>query len=441
MSQINNVVLGPAPSTNVTSPVMQGAVVGRRTAVLCSITFLLLLAIPAGMQLVIGSRPPLWPALVDDYRNLGLQKTLNRVETHLIFDSAFSRAVRAPYQALLLRALRQGSSRVLVGADQYLFFEDDYDFSVYPGRLAPEINSPQAPAEPGPDAFESWLQQGFRRLVGRSENPRRPPPLPPPADPITVLSDFRDKLRQRNIHLLIVIVPAKTSMYPEKLWSGYPSDAGPAVPDGYAEWKRRLATRELDVLDLTEPFWQGREEGGDPLFLKLDSHWSPRGVARAADLICARLRPHLGTYRPIPFQGRPVMLTKAPDMVELLEVTPAAANLPMLSLHLTQLWQGEQIAPPAGAGAPVLLFGDSMTEYYEWEGKPPHRLRAGLGSQLSLRLGAEVEIVARAGGGRHLIQETLDTRSGILASRKVVVWELVARSLLNQKLYSLINIR
>jgi hypothetical protein len=425
------------PESATVSPLLRGTMIGRGTALFFTLAFLPLLAVPAVLQLLSGSDLP--STLVADYRQYGLQKMLNRVERHLVFDSEFSQVVRPPYQGLLLHTLRQGSTIVLVGTDEWLHLDADYDLSTHPGVFAPDHPAPtEEDLRPDADAFEVFLQKGVRWLSRRPEKPREAPSVP--LDALTVMNDFRDKLRRRDIHLLVVIVPAKTAIYPEKLWPAYRLEAGPAVPDGYAEWKGRLAARDLDVLDLTEPFWQARYKDGNLLYLLSDSHWSPQGVALASELIAERIRPRLGDYRPLPFEGRSRTLDVPLDLVERLGLTPVGQKPPSLAVPVTELWREGQVAPPAGDAASVLLFGDSQADYYEWAEHPDRNYRAGLASQLSLRLRTDVQAFARPGGRTSLISTTLFARPEILSSKKVVVWELAARTVTHRGPFLLIEV-
>jgi SGNH hydrolase-like domain, acetyltransferase AlgX len=56
-------------------------------------------------------------------------------------------------------------------------------------------------------------------------------PRPDCADPLPAILDFNNQLKQRGIHLLVVPVPAKAAIYPEKLVSGItPAGGGSSRP-------------------------------------------------------------------------------------------------------------------------------------------------------------------------------------------------------------------
>jgi len=236
-------------------------------------------------------------------------------------------------------------------------------------------------------------------------------------------------------------VPAKTAIYPEKLSVNWSQSSGPATPAGYREWKSRLDASRLDVVDLTEPFWTFKTSAGGPeLFLEQDSHWSPAGVAMAADIVAARIR----RYVPEAIRSyatKPLTSSDGPhDLLRLLELTGLEAGLPIWPIALSQVFEDGSLARIDDPAAPILLFGDSMTAYYDDPNEPDGGTGAGFAAQLMLRLGQPIQRFSRPGGGADLVRDTLRADPGLLKGRQIVVWELVMRGLANNKLYSLIPI-
>jgi alginate O-acetyltransferase complex protein AlgJ len=83
------------------------------------------------------------------------------------------------------------------------------------------------------------------------------------ADPIPAILDFQQQLKARGIELLVVPVPPKASVYPEKIVSGFDvraKDPAPVLHRFYDE----LRAAGVDVLDLGKLFIEKREDNRGP---------------------------------------------------------------------------------------------------------------------------------------------------------------------------------
>src|SRR6476469_6990681 len=112
------------------------------------------------------------------------------------------------------------------------------------------------------------------------------------AAPLPAMLDFQQQLKARGIELVVVPVPPKASIYPEKIVPGFDvraSDPAPALHRFYEE----LRSAGLDVLDLSQLFVQKRDDSRGPVFCKTDSHWSGIGCALAGQAIAEKVRPKL----------------------------------------------------------------------------------------------------------------------------------------------------
>jgi alginate O-acetyltransferase complex protein AlgJ len=183
----------------------------------------------------------------------------------------------------------------------------------------------------------------------------------------------------------------------------------------------------VDVLDVTEDLWRAKAQAGEALFLRLDTHWTPRGLAVVADRLAAHVRPRLPAGAPSAFTTRRQSVTSFGDLLRLLDVPPDNGLFAPQTVEIVQVLAH---GAPAQADnlAPVLLLGDSFTNIYrrkelEWgEG-------AGLGEQLMLRLGHSVRVIAVNGGGATAVRETLAQRPRALQHTRLVVWACSARDL------------
>ncbi len=125
-----------------------------------------------------------------------------------------------------------------------------------------------------------------------------------PTNALGAIVDFERQLRAAGIHLVFVPIPVKPFIYPEQVWPDYPAAAGPAWNRDRDAFKAKLAEAGVDVLDVTDDLWNAKAQSSESLFLKLDTHWTPRGLAVVADRLAAHLRPHVSV------PGRPHFTTR-----------------------------------------------------------------------------------------------------------------------------------
>jgi len=248
-------------------------------------------------------------------------------------------------------------------------------------------------------------------------------PKPDAADPLPAIVDFQKQLKARGIELLLVPVPPKAAIYPEKLVADTPlGDPGALEPlqHFYAE----LAASGVDVLDLSAVFARERA-GADALFCKTDSHWSGTGCVLAAKAISDRVRATLNlapSSNPYATQSAEVEITG--DLGALL---PASAKKPAKeTLRLRQVTLAGKALEP-DPKSPVLLMGDSHTlVFHDFAGE-----KAGLLDQLALELGTTPDLIGTRGSGATAVRVSLYRKSirdpDYLTGKKIVIWCFTAR--------------
>lgn len=246
------------------------------------------------------------------------------------------------------------------------------------------------------------------------------------ADPLPAILDFHQQLKARGIELLVVPVPPKAVIYPEK-----------AVLPDFAETIRTASALQgfydelrgagIDVLDLTSLFIKNRETGHGPVFCKTDSHWSGVGCGLTAQAIAEKVRPKLrnppgakeyvAEWKEVQIHGDLEGLL-SPDARK-----PGAEKIAVQTVN--EKGSGRAVEPDGNS--PILLLGDSHTlVYHDFLAE-----RAGLLDQLALELGFAPDLIGTRGSGATPVRLTLYRRSvkdaGYLAKKKVVVWCFAAR--------------
>lgn len=250
-------------------------------------------------------------------------------------------------------------------------------------------------------------------------------PKPEQADPVPAILDFDKQLKDRGIYLLMVPVPPKAEIYPEKVASDLtapPSgDPDPSLTAFYDE----LRKGGVDVLDLATVYRANKGTAHGPVFCKTDTHWSGLGCVLAAQAIADKVRPKLGASKAgaatvsVSSEWKDVSIDG--DLGGMLDAgakKPGAETVAVRQLK-------EAVAP--NADSPVLLLGDSHTlVFHDFLAE-----RAGLLDQLTVELGTVPDRIAIRGSGATAVRLDLYRRSlkepGYLAKKKVVVWCFTAR--------------
>ena len=236
-----------------------------------------------------------------------------------------------------------------------------------------------------------------------------------PGDPIPAILDFKQQLDKAGVDLLVVPVPAKAAIYPEKT----PSPAIPGAGATDREFYKALEARGIQVLDLTDTFLAARD--AVPLYCRQDSHWSPDGIRIAAGEIASRLRelPRVKAQPKIPMTSQVLPLAMTGDLT-----SPGASSETLNIRRVSEAGSGQPVPP--SKTSPVILLGDSHNLIFH-AGGDMHATGAGLPDQLALELGFPVDVVAVRGSGATPARRNLARRKDNFAGRQIVVWCFSAR--------------
>lgn len=228
--------------------------------------------------------------------------------------------------------------------------------------------------------------------------------------------DFHTQLTKAGIRLLVVPVPAKASIYPEKLAPGLtPPSQPPFIVD--KDFCSLLQSNGVPTLDLTATYLDAKTNG-IPLYCRTDSHWSPEGIRIAASEIASRIKGETGA-------GNLVVETTPADITlhgDLSSPTDEGEHLTLRTITAG----GHPIPTPRES--PVLLLGDSHNLVFH-SGGEMHAEGAGLPDALAAELGMPVDVVAVMGSGATAARRSLARRKDNLTGKRVVVWCFSARDL------------
>jgi len=296
----------------------------------------------------------------------------------------------APFRADVRKQLaaRPAALKCLIGKDKFLFFRGSLEY-----LLAGDLR---------------------RQSNGR--------------DPYPAIVAYNRALHEKGIDMLLVVIPAKSEIFPEKVSAAAPRGGKPYVVPYTRKLLLDLAEAGVESVDLLPAFLAQRDKSGEPFYMPLDTHWSNTAVRLAAKLIAARVKCypwyHQVCPKPLKYGTRRATFTKTGDLRGMLSQMERLRYRPM---KLT----AQQVIGPAGKpyeddpNSPVVVLGDSFCGVFQFEDCQ----HAGLSAHLAKELGMPVDLLASQGSGP-LIRAQLARRGhAAVARKKLVIWTVVARDL------------
>jgi hypothetical protein len=252
---------------------------------------------------------------------------------------------------------------------------------------------------------------------------------PEAADPLPAILDFKAQLDKAGIELLVVPVPAKAHVYPERIApAGTLSNTPPRLDAAQAAFIALLKAQGVPVLDLLPPFLGGRDDLKEgPFYCRQDSHWSGRACSLTARLIADAIkeRPWLKAVPRRTLVTERQSLTITGDLQALLPEKPLPGESLPFTLVKEKSAEGLSFITP-WRESPVLLLGDSHNLVFS-VGDDMLVKGAGLPDHLAHTLGFPVDLVAVRGSGATPARVSLLRRRDNLAGKRLVIWCFTVR--------------
>lgn len=327
--------------------------------------------------------------VVQMYRKHGFwtSRYLRAYEHRLENENAMVVTLRPRYQALLWNVFRDPGEKGVRGDSDWLFYREDVNYLVRP--------SP------------------FDRRSDSLDNP------------VTAILDFKRQLDARGIRLLVVLMPGKPSVYPEKL----NEDAAPHTGRDFSHSMTvldSLSAHGVDYVNLFETFTQAKRQDsrGNYLYLDKDTHWTPRGAELAAQVIAKRVSEY--------DFAKVLPVKEYADSAVKVERTGDIATMSGLDVFKTQIVTAHKVRETSGApfkddfrASQILILGDSYSRIYETDSP----MDAGWIAHFAKDMHTPVASIVSDGGASTLVREKLARKSRVLRNKKLVIWEFVERDL------------
>ena len=264
-----------------------------------------------------------------------------------------------------------------------------------------------------------YLGEGYFRNL-KSENPAD--------DPATTIADFADQLRRRGIQLLVVPVPSKPAIAPERLRRGLAPSL--ALSLHTRRFMSELRGLSVDVFDLFTPFVREQRERPDRprLYLAADTHWTGDGARLAAELLATHVREVLGGNSLEPkrnYHRETVTVARRPDIPRMSRLPGETSAFPPENTTAYRVLDeaGEPYAD--SDDAQILMLGDSFSRIYQTD-EPE---AAGLIANLAFELHSPLSSIVNDGGASTLVRQELARNLEILKGKRLVIWAFAERDL------------
>lgn len=356
-------------------------------------TFLILIGMVPLAQIAIELATGRRPLAAEFVLQMPTEEHLREVEAELEETSWFARKSRPLAQYVWFQLSGQPGGKTLVGLDGWLFYLPTVRFLVE--------------SFPPPD----YLQPDFK-------------------DPSAAVTDFHRQLASRGIRLLVVPVPGKASIYPDRLSSR--ADPEHIVDSSHTRrFISQLTKAGIETVDLFEAFRQARQQHllpeGEEYYLRQDTHWAPEGASLAARVVAQRILAQGWVTRgSTEYTHKEVTISRRSDILRMGRLALVESRFPPQEVNCHQVFEsGTGRLYHDEPSSPVLVLGDSFLRIYQSD-EPK---AAGFLAHLALNLQRPVASIVNDGGASTLVRQQLSRRADLLEGKKLVVWEFVERDL------------
>ena len=151
------------------------------------------------------------------------------VETHYDDEFPIKRLSTNVWAALDYKLFNEGRPGVVLGEDQWLFTDEEFDA----------------------------IARGEKNL----------------AENLALVRGVQDTLNKQGTQLVLAIIPAKTRLYPEHIGERTPARLH---TDLYQRFHQQVAEAGINAPDLLQPLKDAKQRG--QVFLRTDTHWTPLGA-------------------------------------------------------------------------------------------------------------------------------------------------------------------
>lgn len=336
--------------------------------------------------------------------NRAVLQGLHEFEDVLEDESRVGRTLRPGAQHLLTGLLGGGNEQAYIGREGWLFYRADVEYVTGRGFLQPDVLA--------------------RRVRDTDEWATPPQPDPRPA-----LVQLHRDLASRGITLIVMPVPVKPTVHPERLAKGFGRGEFPQNPD-YPRFIEDLRREGILVFDAADALRVARS-GDVSQYLATDTHWRPEAMEVVASELARMIRASVDLIVAANpgYRTSAVDVTNHGDIFGMLDLPGRQRLYPPETVTIRRILQPDGSAWRPSADADVLLLGDSFANIYSLDSMG-WGSSAGLAEQLSYALGRPVDRIVQNDAGAYATRELLARAEPLrLASKRVVIYQFATREL------------
>ncbi len=248
------------------------------------------------------------------------------------------------------------------------------------------------------------------------------------SDAVEAIVDFNSQLAKHNIKLIVMPIPVKPAIHPDKFSSRFQNLFLPAQHPAYARIVANLAAHDILVYDPTSDLFDAAQQNAQ--YLKTDTHWKPEAMERVAKQLAAYIS------EIVEFASKPnsiyvrtaTQVTNIGDIAKMLNLHPNQTLFPKehVTTHVIQTPSGKTWKPERTAE--ILFLGDSFSNIYSLAGMAWGE-SAGFVEHLSTQLSHPIDKIVINDGGALTTRQTLMYEPERLVGKRVVVYQFAARDL------------
>ena len=337
--------------------------------------------------------------------NRALMRTMRSYEDRLENDSIVCARIRPPIQYALSRWLGAGNEKAYCGPHPWLFYRSDIEYLTGPGFLNPARLA--------------------RRARSAAETEAAPLPDPRPA-----IIDFHRQLATRGIKLIVLPVPPKPAVHPDKFTGRIGPGRAALQNESFAGFVSALKKEGVLVADPAPAL----ASAGQDSFLATDTHWRPEAMERAARFLKEFIGSNapLETRPPAGYRVRADAATNRGDIAVMLRLPERATGYPTEKVSLRRIETARGETWSADESSDVLMLGDSFCNIYSLDAMGWGE-SAGLAEQLSFELQRPLDRLVMNDNGafatRALLARELSRGRDRLAGKRLVIWQFAMREL------------
>jgi hypothetical protein len=324
-----------------------------------------------------------YPSVLEIFHHKPTSANLSDWERRMGEEDFFSVWVRSIYPKVLFEIFGDSTGNVIAGRDGWLFYKQSVDTGTQKGEV--------------------WGDEDLAANAGAA------------------IKQLQAVLNKRGVELVVIPIPNKESIYPDKLVGGSaPQEA--KTSDRTCRFSKWLGNQNIPHVDLFKAFAKVRSSERPhslDLYLKQDSHWSPYGASVAAVETANFLRErgyvssNSTDIKPQEFVSR----IEAPsDLYDMLKKSwrpngPEFVDAP----------ESRKTSNDSSDSAQVILLGDSFLNCYHEKGQ-------GFTASLQAYTGYEIADIVSIGSSAKAVQE-LQSQIKRFPKARLVIWLFAERKL------------